>query len=80
MQSQKSFFEIYKNLDDPRDNRGKVYPLIDIILLALYGVLTGFSDFTNMSYYLKKGKASSLQNSSFRKVFPHMMYFQMFLG
>ena len=28
--------------------------MIDIILLALYGVLCGFQDFTNMSYYLKK--------------------------
>lgn len=28
--------------------------MIDIIILALYGVLVGFSDFTNMSYYLKK--------------------------
>lgn len=27
------------------------------ILLALYGVLVGFHDFTNMSYYLKKRKA-----------------------
>lgn len=51
------FFEIFENLDDPRDNRGKIYPLIDIILLALYGVLVGYSDFTNMSYYLKKREA-----------------------
>ena len=57
MKNQKSFFEIFENLDDPRDNRGKIYPLIDIILLALYGVLVGYSDFTNMSYYLKKREA-----------------------
>ncbi len=57
MKNEKSFFEIFKNLDDPRDNRGKIYPLIDIILLALYGVLVGYSDFTNMSYYLKKREA-----------------------
>lgn len=49
-----SFFKIFETLEDPRDNRGKKYPLIDIILLALYGVLSGFEDFTNMSYYLKK--------------------------
>lgn len=38
MENQKTFFEIFENLEDPRDNRGKIYPLIDIILLALYGV------------------------------------------
>lgn len=54
MLEQKSFFNIFEELEDPRDNRGKIYPLIDIIILALYGVLIGFSDFTNMSYYLKK--------------------------
>lgn len=54
MEDQKTFFQIFENLEDPRDNRGKIYPLIDILILALYGVLTGFSDFTNMSYYLKK--------------------------
>lgn len=57
MKNEKSFFEIFENLDDPRDNRGKIYPLIDIILLALYGVLVGYSDFTNMSYYLNKREA-----------------------
>lgn len=54
MLEQLSFFEIFEELEDPRDNRGKIYPLMDIIMLALYGVLVGFSDFTNMSYYLKK--------------------------
>ncbi len=54
MTTEKSFFRIFKNLEDPRDNRGKVYPLIDIIILALYGVLIGYEDFSNMSYYLKK--------------------------
>lgn len=57
VKNEKSFFEIFENLDNPRDNRGKIYPLIDSILLALYGVLVGYSDFTNMSYYLKKRKA-----------------------
>lgn len=57
MENQKTFFEIFENLEGPRDNSGKIYPLIDIILLALYGVLAGFSDFTNMSYYLKKREA-----------------------
>lgn len=54
MIEQKSFFNIFEELEDPRNNRGKIYPLIDIIILALYGVLIGFNGFTNMSYYLKK--------------------------
>lgn len=57
MTTEKSFFQIFENMDDPRDNRGKKYPLMDIFILALYGVLIGFEDFTNMSYYLKKREA-----------------------
>ncbi len=56
MTTEKSFFQIFKSLEDPRDNRGKVYPLINIIILALYGVLIGYEDFSNMSYYLKKSE------------------------
>lgn len=51
---ERSFFEIFEGLEDPRSEKGKIYPLMDIIILALYGVLIGFVDFTNMSYYLKK--------------------------
>lgn len=57
MTRKKSFFQIFETLEDPRDNRGKIYPLIDIIILVLYGVLSGFEDFTNMSDYLKKREA-----------------------
>jgi len=49
-----STFVIFSKLNDPRDERGKKYRLIDIIMLALYGTLIGFEDFTNMAYYLKK--------------------------
>lgn len=34
MTKETSFFEIFETLEDPRDNRGKIYPLIDIIILA----------------------------------------------
>lgn len=54
MKTERSFFEIFEELEDPRDTRGKIYPLIDILILAIYGVLIGFEDFTNMAYYLKK--------------------------
>jgi len=49
-----STFEIFSRLNDPRDERGKKYRLIDIVMLALYGTLIGFEDFSNMAYYLKK--------------------------
>lgn len=51
---EKSFFSVFEALEDPRCEKGKKYPLMDVIILALYGVLVGFTDFTNMSYYLKK--------------------------
>lgn len=51
---ERSFFSIFETLEDPRCDKGKKYPLMDVIILALYGVLIGFTDFTNMSYYLKK--------------------------
>ena len=54
MTMERSFFSIFRDLDDPRNEKGKIYPLMDVIILALYGVLIGFEDFTNMSYYLKK--------------------------
>ena len=50
----RTFFEIFSSLEDPRNDKGKKYPLMDVIILAIYGTLIGFEDFTNMSYYLKK--------------------------
>ena len=50
---EKSFFSIFEDIEDTRNEKGKIYPLMDVIILALYGVLIGFEDFTNMSYYLK---------------------------
>ena len=70
MKDEKTFIEIFENLEDPRDNRGKIYPLIDILLLALYGVLAGFSDFTNMSYYLKKREAELSEEFGLSKGVP----------
>ena len=49
-----SMFAIFNQLTDPRDNRGKKHRLIDVIILALYGTMLGFTDFSNMAYYFKK--------------------------
>lgn len=49
-----SLINIFSELDDPRDNRGKKHLLIHVIVLTIYGVLCGYTDFSNMAYYLKK--------------------------
>lgn len=51
---ERSFFDVFSELEDPRNDKNKKYPLMDIIILAVYGTLIGFEDFTNMSYYFKK--------------------------
>jgi predicted transposase YbfD/YdcC len=39
---------IFSTIEDPRDDRGKRHRLIDIFILAVYGLLWGHTDFTNM--------------------------------
>ncbi|MBQ9320160.1 MAG: ISAs1 family transposase [Acidaminococcaceae bacterium] len=51
--TERSFFTIFEALEDPRNEKGKKYPLMDVIILSIYGILCGFTDFTNMAYYLK---------------------------
>lgn len=70
MKTEKSMFEIFEQLEDPRDTRGKKYPLIDVLMLALYGVLIGFEDFTNMSYYLKKRETELIRLLGLRSGVP----------
>ncbi len=59
---ERSFFSIFEDIEDPRNKKGRIYPLTDVIILALYGVLIGFEDFTNMSYYLKNIKRNLKKN------------------
>ena len=40
-------------IEDPRDNRGKLHRLIDILILAVIGLLWGHTDFTNMCVELR---------------------------
>ncbi|MCL2124642.1 MAG: ISAs1 family transposase [Oscillospiraceae bacterium] len=44
---------IFSTIEDPRDNRGKRYKLLDIFILAVFGLLWGHTDFTNMALELK---------------------------
>lgn len=43
-----SLREAFSRIPDPRDKRGKRYRLDDILILATYGTLWGFTDFVNM--------------------------------
>ena len=48
---------IFCNIEDPRDNRGKRHKLLDIFILAVFGLLWGHTDFTNMVIELKYHEA-----------------------
>ena len=49
----KTLFERFEVLEDPRDIRGKKYKLIDILIMTIYGILCGLTDFTNIADFLK---------------------------
>ena len=48
---------IFSTIEDPRDNRGKRYKLLDIFILTVFGLLWGHTDFTNMVIDLKYQEA-----------------------
>lgn len=49
----KSLFNHFEILEDPRDIRGKRHELINIIIMTIYGILCGYTDFTNLADFLK---------------------------
>lgn len=48
-----SFFSIFAELEDPRDPKNRKYPLMDVIVLTIYGLLCGKIYFTRISKFLK---------------------------
>lgn len=48
-----NLFERFEVLEDPRDERGKKYKLIDILIMTIYGLLCGLKDFTNIADFMK---------------------------
>ena len=48
-----NLFERFEVLEDPRDERGKKYKLIDILIMTIYGLLCGLTDFTNIADFMK---------------------------
>ena len=48
----KSLFNHFEILDDPRDIRGRKHELINILIMTIYGILNGYTDFDNMADFL----------------------------
>ena len=48
-----NLFKRFEVLEDPRDERGKKYKLIDILIMTIYGLLCGLKDFTNIADFMK---------------------------
>lgn len=49
----KSLYNHFEVLEDSRDIRGKRHELIDILIMTIYGILCGYTDFTNLADFLK---------------------------
>jgi len=48
-----TLFSKFEVLEDPRDVRGKKYKLIDILIMTIYGILCGLTDYTNIADFMK---------------------------
>ena len=48
-----NLFDRFEVLEDPRDIRGKKYKLIDILIMTIYGLLCGLTDYVNIADFLK---------------------------
>ena len=48
-----SLFNHFEVLEDSRDVRGKRHELINILIMTIYGILCGYTDFTNLADFLK---------------------------
>ena len=49
-----TFTEIFSGLKDPRKDKGKKYPFIDVIVLSIFGVMCGKHYFTHISEFLQE--------------------------
>ena len=48
-----NLFDKFKVLEDPRDIRRKKHELINIIIMTIYAILCGQTDYTNIAYFMK---------------------------
>ena len=49
----KSLVNHFEILEDPRDIRGRKHELINILIMTIYGILCGYTDFENLADFLK---------------------------
>ena len=49
----KTLFNYIEILEDPRDIRGKKHRLPDILIMTIYGVLWGYTDFVNYGRFFE---------------------------
>ena len=49
-----SLFDKFSVIKDPRDNRGKRYYLMDLLVMVIYGILNGYDDFDSLAFFLKQ--------------------------
>ena len=49
----KSLINYFEILEDPRDVRGKKHNLTNILVMTVYGILCGYTDFENMADFLE---------------------------
>ena len=52
----KTLINHFELLEDPRDIRGKKHNLVDILVMTVYGILCGYTDFVNMVDFLEVHK------------------------
>ena len=75
----KSIIEIFENLEDERDNRGKKHKLIDIIIMSIYAMMCGNTDSENIAdwlylrkdYFTQDGKA--IKSVAKKKSIPYIV-------
>ena len=48
-----TLFNKFELLEDPRDIRGKKHELINILIMTIYAILCGQTDYTNIAYFMK---------------------------
>jgi len=47
-----SVYNRFSVIRDPRDNRGKKYLIMDLLIMVIYGILNGYEDFDNLADFL----------------------------
>ena len=52
----KTLINHFEILEDPRDIRGKKHNLVNILIMTVYGILCGYTDFENMADFLEVHK------------------------